>query len=77
MAKYGKITDYKKAYVTLLRKEGKVSLHQIATLCNISKSPVERISTWVWSVNCLKNGLVDLQYSTEERRIAFSERLNV
>ena len=44
MAKYGKITDYKKAYVTLLRQEGKLSLRQIATLCNISKSSVERIS---------------------------------
>ena len=44
MAKYVKITDYKKAYVTLLRQEGKLSLRQIATLCNISKSSVERIS---------------------------------
>ena len=43
MAKYGKITDYKKAYVSLLRQEGELSLHQIATLRKISKSSVERI----------------------------------
>ena len=71
MAKYGKIPDYRKAYVTLLRQEGTLSLRQIATLCNNSKSSIKCISTLGMECKLPKNGMVDLQYSTEERRIAF------
>ena len=70
MAKYGKITDYKKAYVTLLRQEGTLSLRQLPYVTSLSLVSSSSLD-WVWSVNCLKNGVVDLRYSTEERRIAF------
>ena len=43
MANDKKITEQKKAYVTLLHQEFKFSYRQIATRCKISKSGVERI----------------------------------
>lgn len=43
MVKDIKITEKKKAYITLLREESKLSYRKIASRCKISKSSVERI----------------------------------
>ena len=75
MAREAKITEKRKAYVTLLRQECNLSYREIATRCKISKSSVERFCKQGMEYQPPKKGVVGLQRLAEGTRIVFSGSL--
>ena len=60
--KYNKITVHKRLYVTLLRQKGKLSFHQTAIRCKISKSSFDSTGELRMKCKPSKIVVVDLQY---------------